>query len=560
MEKKRTQEQLNGGAGEFRQHSDRETEWAERPNWSQSFYETLARTAPMGVFQTDINGDLIYVNERWCEIAGMSRNEAGGMGWLKKLHPEDMGKVRDAWYQCVENNIPFKLEYRFQSNAGLVSWVLGQAAAVREKSGQVIGYVGTITDITAAKENEKALHQYRDRLQDLVKERTAKFSEINQYLFKEITERNRMESALRQSEARYRAIVEDQTELICRFLPGGIITFVNDAYCRYFGKRREELIGHTFMPFIPEEDRERVEKHFDALSPLNPVATHEHRVATPAGDIRWQQWTNRVILDDHNRPVEFQAVGRDITDRKLMEQELKKTAEKIKLFAYSVAHDLKSPANALQGLTRLFHRRYGNVFDEKAKEYSNQILRAAEQIDALAQKINVYVSTKETSLRIEEISLSDVCKLIHAEFSHQLRNRQINWIEPANCQSISADKLSVVRALRNLVDNALKYGGPGLSEITIGYEKSENFHLLSVKDNGIGVEKEDAERIFGLFQRLKADQTVAGAGLGLAIVKEIAELHSGKVWVESGPGRGVKFYLAISKHLEVVGVPSGEDA
>jgi len=135
-------------------------------------------------------------------------------------------------------------------------------------------------------------------------------------------ERQRAEEALRESETRYRVIVEDQTELICRFLPDGTLTFVNDAYCRYFGKDCEDLIGHSFMPLIPEEDQKFVERQFTSLSPDNPIVTYEHRVLMPNGEIAWQQWADRVILDEQGHLVEYQSVGRDITERVRTEKAL----------------------------------------------------------------------------------------------------------------------------------------------------------------------------------------------------------------------------------------------
>ncbi|MGA9349636.1 MAG: sensor domain-containing diguanylate cyclase [Anaerolineae bacterium] len=136
------------------------------------------------------------------------------------------------------------------------------------------------------------------------------------------TERRRAEEALRESEARYRAIVEDQTELICRFLPDGTLTFANEAYCHYFGKKREELIGSSFMPLILEGDQAFVEEQFTSLSLENPVVTYEHRVILPDGQIRWQQWTNRAIFDERGRFIEFQSVGRDITEWVRAEEQL----------------------------------------------------------------------------------------------------------------------------------------------------------------------------------------------------------------------------------------------
>jgi diguanylate cyclase (GGDEF)-like protein/PAS domain S-box-containing protein len=139
---------------------------------------------------------------------------------------------------------------------------------------------------------------------------------------RDITERKDSEEELRLSEARYRTIIEVQTELITRWLPGGMLTFVNDACCSYFGKKREELIGKSFMPMIPEEDRERVKNNLARLSRENPIGTHEHRVILPTGEIRWQRWTNRAIFDEQGNLIECQSAGHDITERKLVQQAL----------------------------------------------------------------------------------------------------------------------------------------------------------------------------------------------------------------------------------------------
>ncbi len=139
---------------------------------------------------------------------------------------------------------------------------------------------------------------------------------------KQVSDRQNAENALRQSEARYRAIVEDQSELICRYLRDGKITFVNQAYCRYFGLQAEDLIGNSFMPLIPEEDREIVQEQYTFLSPSNPVFTCEHRVILPTGEIRIQQWIDRAIFDEGGQIVEYQAAGRDVTDRRQAEMAL----------------------------------------------------------------------------------------------------------------------------------------------------------------------------------------------------------------------------------------------
>ncbi|MDD5369776.1 MAG: diguanylate cyclase, partial [Anaerolineaceae bacterium] len=136
-------------------------------------------------------------------------------------------------------------------------------------------------------------------------------------------DRKRAEETLRINEARFRAIVEDQTELICRFLPDTTLTFVNEAYCRYSGKKREELLGTSSTALITPEDRPIVISHLSALTRENPSVNFEHRGINGAGVITWEQWSNRAIFDEAGQLVEFQAVGRDITDRKKVEDELR---------------------------------------------------------------------------------------------------------------------------------------------------------------------------------------------------------------------------------------------
>ncbi|UBF30623.1 PAS domain S-box protein (plasmid) [Kovacikia minuta CCNUW1] len=154
---------------------------------------------------------------------------------------------------------------------------------------------------------------------------------INLVQVKDITERKRIalereqaEQALKLSEARYRAIVEDQTELIVRFLPDSTMLFANDAYFSYFGLRPEEIIGKSYAPVIFEEDQETVARLVQSMSAENPTSTIENRVLVK-GEVRWTQWVNRMLLDEQGQFVEFQSVGRDITALKHIEAALRES-------------------------------------------------------------------------------------------------------------------------------------------------------------------------------------------------------------------------------------------
>jgi light-regulated signal transduction histidine kinase (bacteriophytochrome) len=228
---------------------------------------------------------------------------------------------------------------------------------------------------------------------------------------------------------------------------------------------------------------------------------------------------------------------------------IRKEAERIKLFAYSVIHDLKSPAVGLHGVAELLHRNYGATLDERGRKYTDLILRSTEQLAEMIDKINVFISTKESPIFIQPVNLKEIIRIVREEFFTRMNGHRISWIEPNWLPEIRADRLSILRVYRNLVDNSLKYGGGALSRICLQYRETTLFHILSVSDDGAGLKTPDLEKLFGVFTRRDASCGIEGTGLGLAIVKEIAERHKGEVWAEPSEEGGVKVSISISKDL-----------
>src|SRR5919202_3016302 len=211
--------------------------------------------------------------------------------WAKRVHPGDLGWLTQVIQDHFAKKTPFYIsEHRVLCKDGTYKWILDRGQALWDKAGNVLRMTGSHTDIT---------------------------------------DRKKAVQALRESEERYRAIVEDQTELITRFQPDGRLTFVNEAYCRYFMQEREVLIGNCYEPFLFEEDRKAIAQFLDSLSLENPVGTIEHRVVV-AGEIRWMQWINRAIFDEQGRFVEFQSVGRDISDRVQAEEALRESERRFR--------------------------------------------------------------------------------------------------------------------------------------------------------------------------------------------------------------------------------------
>jgi two-component system cell cycle sensor histidine kinase/response regulator CckA len=183
---------------------------------------------------------------------------------------------------------------------------------------------------------EKLRKKYQLQLiedQRTLKESENRFREAFDRLNDEMKQRRKAEVALLASEENYRALVESMPALICRFLPDGTLSFVNNAYCQYFKKKREALVGKNFFQFIPQKEQSEVRKHFESLTPEKPVVSYEHRVLQPGGDIRWQRWTDHAIFDDSGRVQQYQSIGMDITVSKKAEQALRESEERFREMA-----------------------------------------------------------------------------------------------------------------------------------------------------------------------------------------------------------------------------------
>ncbi len=369
--------------------------------------------------------------------------------------------------------------------------------------------------------------------------------------YEDITESKRMEEMLRASETKYRIVADNTYDWEYWVSPEGRFLYTSPSCQRITGyaasefERDPKLLSCIVHP----DDLTQFETHVEQDRATSAPCGLEFRIIHRDGTTRWIGHLCQPVFDAKGWFLGRRGSNRDITDRKQTEKALQDSSQKLKLFAYSVAHDLKSPAIGVYGLTKRLSKNYRDVLDDKGRNYCDQILRTSEHIAALVDKVNVYIATKEASLSIESINIAEILRMLKDEFSARLSIRRIEWLEPETALEIKADRLSMLRVFRNFVDNSLKYGGESLSTIWTGYEESEDFHIFSFSDNGKGLKEEDSEKIFRAFQRNETSRGVEGAGLGLTIVKEIAERHGGRVWVEPRRKKGTTFYISISKNL-----------
>lgn len=227
----------------------------------------------------------------------------------------------------------------------------------------------------------------------------AKVTEPYSYLIKPVSEKDlrstiemalykhAMESRLKQSEERYRGVVEDQTELICRFSPTGTLTFVNDAFCKIFGRVREEFLGQSSLPFICEEAACEKRDCLRTLVDAQPVHRHEYRIGTGGEMPRWLEWTTRAIREPRGEVVEFQAVGRDITDRKIAEEALQRAHDELE----------KRVAERTRELSRTNTKLRQEI--EERKQAERELKESEERLRTVVESALDCIFIKDRSLR-----------------------------------------------------------------------------------------------------------------------------------------------------------------
>ncbi|MDS4029264.1 MAG: response regulator [Candidatus Contendobacter sp.] len=366
-------------------------------------------------------------------------------------------------------------------------------------------------------------------------------------------------AALLESEARYRAIVKDQTELICRYAPDGVITFANEAYCRYFGKRREELLGHSFIPLIPLEDQRLVEARVAALSGETSVTTIEHRVVLPNGEVRWQYWTNRAVFDEQHRIIEFAGVGQDITDRKRAEEALQQAKDAAEAasrakseFLAAMSHEIRTPMNGVLGMAELL---LGTPLNDQQRRFADMILNSGRALLAIINDILDFSKIEAGKLELDIApfdprELVEDTMLLLAKRAHEKGLDLISDLPLNLPASVQSDPVRLRQVLTNLVGNAIKFTERGevVVRLRVLNQGAATPRLrFEIQDTGIGIALEAQARIFDSFTQADGSTTrhYGGTGLGLTITRRLVRLMGGDIGVDSALGAGSRFWFTL---------------
>jgi len=474
---------------------------------SQNFIQRILDTSPNIIFLFNLNTRCYtYVNPEIKPILGYEVDDFTEISFdelSQRVLTDDLPDLAQHLHDlhAMHDGQVLEIEYRFLSLNQDWRWLKSREAVFsRSADGAPVEVIGVIQDVTASKQAEQAL---------------------------------------RKSEARYRAIVEDhQTEMICRFLPDTTLTFVNEAYCRYYGQGRGELVGTSFLAPVLPEDKALVSDQLDGLSADYPVVTFEQQVQLPDGDSRWQEWVSRAILDQNNVFIEFQAVGRDITERKRMEAQIKtaqtRLAQAARLaaigeLAAGVAHQISNPLTTIIADAQLLSHQLdpGHPSREsaeaivqagwRAQQVINELMRFSQPAQTTSEPVDLNETIK-TALLLSSAHMHAIGVRLVVDLAEHLPRLRGN---PRQLTDLWVNLLLLARsAFQDSGEHTIWITSRGLKNQTIQVE---------VADDGIPIPPEQYDKIFE--PQLIPNGSARRTGIELSICREIVRQNRGQITI-----------------------------
>ncbi len=577
---------------------------------SQQRYQTLTLVSPVGIFYADNNGGTTYVNPTWCQISGMSAEEALGFGWLNAVHPEDRAILEANWLDSTRVQTTSMADYRFIHPDGSIVWVVGQAVPERNSDNQVIGYVGVITDITERKLAETALQRAivseRAALAEartihsanLALSQSLNLDEILKLLLDHLREIVPYDSASV-------ILLDDEYQLSVRAIRGfGSQDSSVQPYNIGFDARSNPVINSVIessqsmsvddtnaypdwkYPFGIRAGRSWMGVPFKAggqvlglyslyktipgffnqtYRELAETMAAQAAIAIQNAKLHQELQRHAAELEQRvidrtaelaNRVSEVETLNRTMVSLMDDLQEAVKKAESAdrlkSAFLATMSHELRTPLNSIIGFSGILLQKMVGPLSEEQEKQLKMVQDSARHLLELINDI-LDISKIEADQLIISTEVIDIGVAIQKSVDKikpmaEKKGLALTSIVTPQSIKIIADRRRVEQILLNLLNNAVKFTENG--EVHLECSTNDGFVTVCVQDTGIGIKPEDLPTLFKPFRQIDTGITrqYEGTGLGLSICKRLVELMNGSIWADSEPGKGSTFSFTLPLH------------
>ena len=332
-------------------------------------------------------------------------------------------------------------------------------------------------------------------------------------------------------------------------IQNGHFRLVNRQLAYILGYEEDELIGRPSLGFVLAEDRDTVRENAVSMLKGGCSLGYEFRVVNKQAKIKWVMETVVPIYYRRKRATLGSLI--DVTERKQMEERLKQITDEMQCsnteleqFAYVISHDLQEPLRMVSSYTQLLAKRYSNKLDADADEFIAYAVDGAKRMQTLLHDLLEYSRVGTRGKPFSLVNCEHIVEQAMANLKIAIEECGAS-VSYDVLPTIMGDEGQLVRLFQNLIGNAIKFRQEEAPQVYISAQRRKNMVTFSVKDNGIGIDREHSQSIFEIFRRLHTKEEYPGTGMGLAICKKIVERHGGHISVQSQLGQGSTFYFSV---------------
>lgn len=633
---------------------------------SQQRYRDLAEAMPQMVWTADSTGAISYWNQRWYKYTGLSEAESMGLAGASTVHPEERDRTLAEWGQAVSNGEAFEIEYRIRRWDGVYHWFICRGLPTRNRQGQIVGWIGTITDIDHIKRSEALIRQGERQLQQQLAEieaiyqsvpiglnvldRDLRFVRINQKLAEinglpveahigrtvrevipdladvteqllrpiletgepllnveihgetpaqpgakrtwlahflplkdgdrvigistvceEITDRKQSEAALRQSEARFRTLADNISQLAWMADEHGWIFWYNNRWFDYTGTTLEEMQGWGWRQVHHPDHVDRVVERISRCFATGEPWEDTFPLRRQDGEYRWFLSRAIPIRDEQGHVLRWFGTNTDITDRQRAEEALAQRAQELtqlnqilkataadlnqrnqdlNQFAYVVSHDLKAPLRGIRNISEWLQEDLGDQIPPDNQDQLQLLVSRVDRMEALINDLLEYSRAGRVKQPPEHIEVGELVADVLETLSVP---PEVTVRLATPLPVLEARRLMLSQVFANLISNAIKYGCPDeRGEVVLSAQEQGTYYEFAIADQGPGIDPAYHEKIFGIFETLQKTDRPENTGIGLAIVKKLVEAEEGTIRLESAVGAGITFYFTWPKQVPAI--------